>query len=94
VDEYILHDSVGLRGRAVREVPELLAANLPDGVAHEIVDSYREGLHLAARRVRPGERLIVIPETVDDSLEELQRAMGAIGEESVCTSPISTTVTA
>ncbi len=74
VDGYVLHDLGDRRGRAPNEVPELLRSCLPPGVPCEIVADQREGILVGLQRTRPGDRLLVIADIVEEALEWIQRS--------------------
>src|SRR5215831_13905057 len=71
-DEYILHDLTDRRERAAYEVPRLLRRHLP---AH-IPCAYAPNQHAAILRawdsIQPGERLVVIADIVEETLQTLQ----------------------
>jgi cyanophycin synthetase len=94
VDEYILHDlEIDQRGRAKHEVPKMLQARLPEGCPSMIVDTQDEAIMQAWKRLEPGDRLVVVADLVEKSLETLRLLAESIASDSKCTAPLSTYVT-
>ncbi|HYE20709.1 MAG TPA: cyanophycin synthetase [Tepidisphaeraceae bacterium] len=89
VDQYVLHDLGDRRERAVNEVPELLKARLPANVPVEIVADQRAGISHAWRALRPGDRLVVIADVVDEALDALRALQGPADEDAACESPVA-----
>jgi cyanophycin synthetase len=89
VDEYVLHDLLDRRGRAPNEVPQLLKSRLPGNIPMEFADNQHEAVHKAWRRVRPGDRLVVIADEVDDALEAIRSLSSCAEEDAACESPLS-----
>jgi cyanophycin synthetase len=89
VDEYILHDLEDRRERAENEVPHLMASSIPTDKSYEIVPDQNEGILHAWKRVRPGDRLVVIADIVDKSLELLQSLAESVTEDASCVAPLS-----
>ncbi len=84
-DEYVLYDQENdRRGRAPGEMPRLLQRCVPAQVPSQVADSQAEGMSLAWQRVRPGDRLVVIPAEVDGAFEQLQHAAAASDDEATC----------
>jgi cyanophycin synthetase len=71
-DAYVIHDLADLRERAPGEVPELLRTVCPPSAPLEVAADQREAIQRAWAHVGPGERLLVIADTVDSALEYLQ----------------------
>jgi cyanophycin synthetase len=68
---WILHDLTDRRGRAPDEVPRLLCASVPDNAICKVVASSKEGVELALKHARPGDRVVVIADVVDELLSTL-----------------------
>jgi cyanophycin synthetase len=81
VDEYVLHDLRNLRGRTELEVPMLMKSCLPPDKPYQFARSQREGILEAFRRMEPGDRLVVIVDEVDETMEVLQSLANAREEE-------------
>jgi cyanophycin synthetase len=91
VDEYILHDlEIDQRGRAKHEVPEMLQALLPEGSPSTIVDTQDEAILEAWKRLEPVDRLVVVADLVEKSLETLRLLAESITADAKCTTPLST----
>ncbi|MDX1995513.1 MAG: cyanophycin synthetase [bacterium] len=84
VDSYLLHDLLDRREREPNEVPALLKAQLPPDANCEIVSSQEEGIYRAWGRLQPGDRLIVIADLVDDTIEVLQRLREGGRDDCAC----------
>jgi cyanophycin synthetase len=87
IDSYILHDLQDRRERQPNEVPQLLRQQIPDGVACEIVSSQEEGIKKALSRLEAGQRLIIVADIVDESIEVLERIQGYEGNDIACGVP-------
>jgi cyanophycin synthetase len=72
---WVLHDLADRRGRAPNAVPELLRRALPPEAAWQIAPSSREAADAAMKLARPGDRVVVIADEVDD----LMAALPALG---------------
>jgi cyanophycin synthetase len=92
VDEYVLYDSADRRGRAPLEVPRIMQERVPPTVPSTLAASRDEGIREAWRRVRPGDRLILIADEVQGTLECLHGVCGIGSEDSGCRSPITSEV--
>lgn len=88
VDEYVVYDSIDLRGRQPGEAPQIMCGQLPPGVPCTVVTGQRDGILQAWQRTQPGERLIIICDEVDDALEVLHSITRSIGEDSACVNPL------
>jgi cyanophycin synthetase len=84
--EWILHDLDDRRGQAPGAVPELLRAALPDGSSCHIAKSSRDALRLGWASVRPGDRLVVIADVVDELFEWLSEMGITPGADGECVS--------
>lgn len=76
VDSYVLYDSGDLRGRAPLEVPRLAASVLPSGKPRLIADTQREAIQQAWEQLQSGDRLVVIADVVDRTLDVLRSITG------------------
>jgi len=82
VDEHVLYDLAELRERAPAEVPRLIAGVLPDGAPHSIAANEREGFIEALRVSRPGDRIVLIADRVDDTLKMIEALRRQVEEAS------------
>lgn len=89
VDEYVLHDLEDRRDRAVDEVPRLLQSRLPAHVPCALAASEREGILSAWERLLPGDRLIVIADVVDTTIETLSTLAESIALDAACVAPLA-----
>jgi cyanophycin synthetase len=80
----LLHDLEDRRGRSVDEVPNLLRTVVPQGVPTEILSNQRAAIQRAWQLAKPGERLVVIADIVDEALATLQSLGSRTGEEEHC----------
>jgi cyanophycin synthetase len=69
---YVLYDLADRRGRAEHEVPRLLQSGLPAHTPCELASNEHDAILRAWDRVRPGDRLVVILDDVDRSLQTLR----------------------
>lgn len=83
-NEYIIYDTAELRGRAVGTIPPLLGSQLPDYVPRLYAANQEEALALAWQRVRPGDRLILIADIVEDAIQLIERLSAALQEGTDC----------
>jgi cyanophycin synthetase len=87
VDAYVLHDLSDRRERPINEVPEVMREAIEPGTPAFIAEDQMKGIDIAWRQLRVGDRLIVIADEVDKTVEHLQslgrpgRSDGALGEE-------------
>jgi cyanophycin synthetase len=88
VDAYVIYDSEDRRGRKVNEVAELMCQQLPPDVACSTAVGQHEGIHMAWGQVKPGDRLIIICDEVDESLEILHSLAKSIDEDRACVNPL------
>jgi cyanophycin synthetase len=72
VDEFVLYDLADLRERAPGEVPRLLASELPHYTPREYATNEKEALLAALKTSRPGDRIILISDIVDQTLETIE----------------------
>jgi cyanophycin synthetase len=89
VDAYVLYDSLNRRGRGVNEVPELLRSHLPPDVPDLLAVGQPDGILAAWRQARPGDRLIVIADEVDEALEILHSLGSSNHAEPDCVAPLA-----
>lgn len=90
-DEYFLHDlEFDQRGRRKHEIPKMLKKRLPGEFPATIVETHQEGILRAWKHVQPGDRLVVIADEVETSLETLNRLAESISHDALCDMPLST----
>jgi cyanophycin synthetase len=89
VDEYVLFDHRDRRGRAKNEVPRLLRRQLPPGVPCQLASNEETALSKAWQRVRPGDRLVVIVDEVDGTLQAVDALVESVTMDAACISPIA-----
>jgi cyanophycin synthetase len=88
-DIYILHDSMEQRGRGPYEVPRLLEKHVPSDKSYEIAANQRDALVKAWQLVHPGDRLVVIADLVDETIDLLRDMAKSGTEEIACVSPLT-----
>jgi cyanophycin synthetase len=88
-DSFVLHDLGDRRGRAADEVPRLLQRALPHGKPSEIAVDQATGLRRAWEQARPGERIVVIADIVDETLALIHALAHRSGEDEHCEHPLS-----
>jgi cyanophycin synthetase len=87
VDAYVLHDLTDRRERAQHEVPNVMKQAIDPGTPTFIADDQMKGIDSAWRKLRVGDRLIIIADEVEKTLEHLQtlgqpgRSAEEFGEE-------------
>jgi hypothetical protein len=84
---YILFNAVDRRGRAMDEVPQLLAKQLPPEKPSEIVPGECEAITQAWRHAQPGDRLVLICDYPEQALATLQLLAESIDEDQRCVNP-------
>lgn len=89
VDEYFFFDLPGLRGRAPHEVPNLLATRVPADISWTIAANQADGIQRAWERARPGDRLVLIVDDVDEGLTQVDALTGVASEDDPCLAPIA-----
>jgi cyanophycin synthetase len=89
--EFVFYDQTDRRGRAPMEVPTLLTNAVPDGIPSQCVPSQAAGVEQAWQRVRPGERLVLIADEVDEALDLLYELVEADAQQAECVSDNSAT---
>jgi len=87
-DAFVLHDLADRRGRKPDEVPLLLKGRLPANVPVEIAVDQKEAVRLAWKNIKPGDRLIVIADEVDDAIAALELVAGS-DEGAACEFPLA-----
>jgi cyanophycin synthetase len=85
VDSYILHDLEDIREREPLEIPRLLASRIPAGIPHQFADSQESGVRQAWQSARKGDRIVVIVDIADKTIEILQRLAES---DAVCSFPL------
>lgn len=83
VDSYILHDLQDRREREAYEVPKLLHQQLPSEMPCEFAENQEEAIRKAWHRLQPGDRLVILADLVDATIETLQ-ALPKHKSEDVC----------
>lgn len=73
IDYYVLHDLQDRRERAPLEVPQLLRQRIPARIKSDFAEGPEDAIYKAWSHVKPGERLIIIADIVDEAIEILQR---------------------
>ncbi len=94
VDEYVLHDQQDRRGRTKMEIPRLIQGHLPSDTPYSFASGHREAILKGWRCARPGDRLIIIADIVDESLETLNELSQSVAADAACTSPLTPAATA
>jgi cyanophycin synthetase len=87
-DDYVLFDAADRRGRGVNEVPQLLSNNLPPVKTFEFAPGEHDAVVQAWRRVRPGDRLVMICDEPEKSLATLQLLATSKDDDQSCTNPL------
>jgi len=90
VDEYILYESMDQRGREPGETTARMRQPLPPNKPWEFADDQYEAVRKGLQRARPGDRLVVIVEEVDELLESLGALASQAAEDTLCSGPIAT----
>jgi cyanophycin synthetase len=85
-DEFVFYDQTERRGRAPMEVPHLLSTALPADVPAACATSQAAGVEQAWHRVRPGDRLVLIADEVDEALDLLYELVEADAQQAACVS--------
>jgi cyanophycin synthetase len=88
VNHYVLHDLKDRRERAKDEVPRLMANSILPGTPYDIADDQREAVFKAWEKVKPGDRMVIVADIVDETYETLQSLAESKGDSS-CESPLS-----
>jgi cyanophycin synthetase len=90
VNEYVLYDFEGLWGRATGEIPRLLHSRLPVHAPCEYAPDRREAILRAWKRARPGDRLIIIPDNVDEAVQTLPTLthIPSVADNASCLTPM------
>jgi cyanophycin synthetase len=89
VDEYVLYELRDRRGRAVGEVQGIMREALPVAAPCALVPDQRAALAHAWTRVRPGDRLILIIDEVEEALEAMEVITEGGAANSGCDTPIA-----
>jgi cyanophycin synthetase len=89
VDEWVLHDLGDRRGREVDELPKLLATRIPPDKKYLIVDNQHNAVFAAWKLCAPGDRLVIIADIVDETLETLRQLTDAINQDAECDHPLN-----
>jgi cyanophycin synthetase len=86
--DYILYEGSETRGRAPMEIPNLMQALLPPHARAEIASNFRAGMEIGWSKALPGERLVLIPDSVDEALASVHRMQHPESSEVGCDQPI------
>jgi cyanophycin synthetase len=89
VDEYVLSDERDRRGREVMEIPRLMQSHLPADKPHELAANQREAIQKGWKRVKPGDRLIIIADKVDEAIEIAGTLAISNDDDGECVYPVS-----
>ncbi len=92
-DEYILYESMDRRGREIGETTERMRQHLPPNKPYEFAEDQYAAVRKGLQRARPGDRLVVIVEEVDELLESLGTLASQAAEDTLCSGPIATDTT-
>lgn len=88
VDEWILHDLGDRRGREPDALPHLLATHVPEGKPYHIAENQHVAVFAAWKLCKPGERLIIIADVVDEALETMRQLTDMINQDADCETPL------
>jgi len=83
-DAVVVYDTQERRGRAAGEVPEILRGCLPDSVLAGQAPDQSAAITAAWQLVRPGDRLVLIADIVEDGLDQLQLLEASLGNDAAC----------
>jgi len=83
-DAVVLYDTKNRRGRAPGAVPALLRSFLPDDLVVAEAADQHDAIVAAWGLVRPGDRLVLIADIVDDGLNQLQALAASVTGEAAC----------
>lgn len=87
VDEYVLHDlKHDQRGREKNEIPLMMRSRIPDGRPNEFAEDQNDGILKAWKKLKPGDRLVILADEVDESYETLK--MLSEGKDGECAYPL------
>ncbi len=92
VQSYIFHDAYDLRGRAPQEVPKLLQSTLPPKTPSCIVKDQKAAIAKAWTQLRPGDRLVIIVDNVEETigmLKTLPETSVSTAHDDSCMAPLS-----
>ncbi|MDB5081081.1 MAG: Cyanophycin synthase [Chloroflexi bacterium] len=83
-NEYILHDLLDTRGRERDEVPKLLRTVVEGTRPCDIMPSEHEAILAAWKRLKPGDRLVITADIVEDTLNSLEILSDRLGDDGAC----------
>jgi len=83
-DSVVLYDTKNLRGQPPGAIPRLLRGFLPDSLVVAEAPDQREGIRLAWQLLRPGDRLVVILDRVDEAFAQIEALAASSAEDAVC----------
>lgn len=84
MDEYILYDLHDLRGRAPRELARMLCDHLPEDRPCVYASDQQHAMLWGWQRVRPGDRLIIVVDEVDEGIALIDALAKSIMEDASC----------
>lgn len=90
VNSYVIYHSGELRGRKEGEFLSLVKSSLPPHVSIASAEDQSDALHKAWNLVRPGDRLVLIPDAVDEAIEMIESFSSQADDEKICESPLGT----
>lgn len=88
VDQYVVYETTYRRGRAPNEVPQFIQRHLPPDMPCAYASDQQAAILTAWRQVRPGNRLIIILDDVDQALESLRALAEALVDDGGCVDPV------
>ncbi|HEX6289627.1 MAG TPA: cyanophycin synthetase [Herpetosiphonaceae bacterium] len=91
-DHYVLYELRDRRGRAEREVLELMHSHLPADAVCTIAADQQEALLVAWQQLQPGDRLVFIIDEVETALPLIQSLAESVAADAACSAPISAEV--
>jgi cyanophycin synthetase len=89
VDEYVFYEARNLRGRPSGEISRLSQGCLTPGHPSVLASSQVDGIRKGMERARPGDRLIVIVDDVDEALSVVQKRDRCCADDTTCDMPIA-----
>jgi len=88
VDNYILYDLEDRRGREPLEVPHLMQSVIPKDKPCQFNINQPAAIQNAWAHIKPGERLIIIADVVDEALDSLRVVTAAAIADAACVTPV------
>lgn len=87
-DEFILYDLKHLREREKGETPALMKRQIPKGKPAKVVADQEQGIRAAWKKLRPGDRLVIVADIVDETIELLRDLAESVSEDANCQFPV------